>query len=125
MSDQPQAMVGRIRPVFTGSTRRGGVLLGFLQFDSALKSGLGFGILYGALQGFIIDYCDIQPFIVTLAGLFLLRGLCFMVTLESVPIRHDFVDLYASAKLPLPGRGVLRSSALVMLAALSVVCLLS
>lgn len=77
-----------------------------------------FGILFGAIQGFVIDFCDIQPFIVTLAGLFLLRGLCFMVTLDSVPIRHDFVDLYAAAKIPLPGRGVLRSSAIVMLASL-------
>jgi simple sugar transport system permease protein len=42
-----------------------------------------------------------------------------MVTLDSVPIRHDFVDLYASASIPLPGRGVLRSSAIVMLAALA------
>ncbi|MFZ2102709.1 MAG: galactofuranose ABC transporter, permease protein YjfF [Oricola sp.] len=77
-----------------------------------------FGILFGAAQGFIIDFCDIQPFIVTLAGLFLLRGACFLVTLDSVPIRHDFVDLYASAHIPLPGRGVLRSSAIVMLASL-------
>ncbi|MBW8637316.1 sugar ABC transporter permease YjfF [Hoeflea sp. WL0058] len=78
-----------------------------------------FGIAYGAMQGFVIDFCDIQPFIVTLAGLFLLRGACFMVTLDSVPIRHDFVDLYASARIPLPGRGVLRSSAIVMLASLA------
>jgi simple sugar transport system permease protein len=79
-----------------------------------------FGIMFGAMQGFIIDFCNIQPFIVTLAGLFLLRGACFMVTLDSVPIRHDFVDLYAAARIPLPGRGVLRSSAIVMLASLAV-----
>lgn len=78
------------------------------------------GILFGAMQGFIIDFCNIQPFIVTLAGLFLLRGACFMVTLDSVPIRHDFVDLYAAARIPLPGRGMLRSSAIVMLASLAV-----
>lgn len=78
-----------------------------------------FGTAFGAAQGAVIDFCRMQPFIVTLAGLFLLRGACFMVTLDSVPIRHDFVDLYASAKIGLPGRGVLRSSALVMLAALA------
>jgi galactofuranose transport system permease protein len=81
---------------------------------------LGFGILFGAFQGWVIDALDIQPFIITLAGLFLLRGACFMVTLDSVPIRHDWVDLYASAKIGLPGKGVLRSSALVMLASLAV-----
>ena len=77
-----------------------------------------FGILFGAAQGYIIDFCKIQPFIVTLAGLFLLRGACFMVTLESVPIRHEFVDYYSSLRIPLPGRGVLRSSAIIMLLAL-------
>ena len=52
---------------------------------------LAFGLAFGALQGLIIDFCDIQPFIVTLAGLFLLRGGCFMINLDSVPIRHPFV----------------------------------
>ncbi len=48
---------------------------------------LAFGAGFGALQGLIIDFCEIQPFIVTLAGLFLLRGGCFMVNLDSVPIQ--------------------------------------
>lgn len=81
---------------------------------------LGFGVLFGAFQGWVIDALDIQPFIITLAGLFLLRGACFMVTLDSVPIRNDWVDLYASVKIHLPGKGVLRSSALVMLASLAI-----
>jgi simple sugar transport system permease protein len=108
-----------------------GSMIGFVGVCMAVLDSMGwhplataavmicFGIMFGALQGYIIDFCQIQPFIVTLAGLFLLRGACFMVTLDSVPIRHDFVDLYASASIPLPGRGVLRSSAIVMLAALA------
>ncbi len=109
-----------------------GSMIGFVGVCMAVLDGLGwhplasaavlllFGIMFGAAQGFIIDFCEIQPFIVTLAGLFLLRGACFMVTLDSVPIRHDWVDWYASARLPLPGRGVLRSSAIVMLLSLGV-----
>jgi ribose/xylose/arabinose/galactoside ABC-type transport system permease subunit len=81
---------------------------------------LGFGLVFGALQGLIIDFCEIQPFIVTLAGLFLLRGACFMINLDSVPIRHPFVASFAAASIPLPGGGFLASSALVMLAALAV-----
>ncbi len=81
---------------------------------------LGFGLLFGALQGLIIDFCEIQPFIVTLAGLFLLRGSCFMVNLDSVPIRHPFVAWFAGLSIPLPGEGELRSSAIVMLIALVV-----
>ncbi len=79
-----------------------------------------FGMAFGALQGWIIDFCEIQPFIVTLAGLFLLRGACFMVTLDAVPLRHEFVREFAAAKIPLPGNGVLRSSALVMLGSLMI-----
>jgi ribose/xylose/arabinose/galactoside ABC-type transport system permease subunit len=81
---------------------------------------LVFGLLFGALQGLIIDFCEIQPFIVTLAGLFLLRGSCFMVNLDSVPIRHPFVAWFAGLSIPLPGEGELRSSAIVMLVSLIV-----
>ncbi|WP_170314841.1 galactofuranose ABC transporter, permease protein YjfF [Aquibium carbonis] len=81
---------------------------------------LCFGILFGAMQGYLIDFCEIQPFIVTLAGLFLLRGACFMVSLDSVPIRHEFVQTFATTRIPLPGRGFLTSSAIVMLLSLAV-----
>ena len=79
---------------------------------------LAFGALFGGLQGLIIDFCEIQPFIVTLAGLFLLRGACFMINLDSVPIRHPFVEWFASLSIDLPGEGYLRSSAIVMLISL-------
>ncbi|MCO6184685.1 galactofuranose ABC transporter, permease protein YjfF [Rhizobium sp. L1K21] len=107
-----------------------GSMIGFVGVCMAVLDSLGwhpmataalmivFGILFGALQGLIIDFCEIQPFIVTLAGLFLLRGACFMVTLDSVPIHHEFVDVYNSMKIHLPGRGWLRSSAIVMLISL-------
>ncbi len=80
---------------------------------------LAFGLLFGAAQGYIIDFCDIQPFIITLAGLFMLRGACFMVTLDSIPIRHPFVDAFADTSIPLPGDGFLASSAIVMLVVLA------
>lgn len=81
---------------------------------------LAFGFGFGAFQGWVIDELDIQPFIITLAGLFLLRGMCFMVTINSVPINHEWADLYSDIKVGLPGKGILRSSALVMLASLAV-----
>ncbi|HVY21255.1 MAG TPA: galactofuranose ABC transporter, permease protein YjfF [Bauldia sp.] len=80
---------------------------------------LAFGALFGAFQGFIIDFCKVQAFIVTLAGLFLLRGACFMVNLDSVPIRHPFVMAFAGANIPFPTGGFLASSAIVMLVVLA------
>ncbi len=64
--------------------------LGWHPLESAALM-LAFGVMFGAFQGFIIDFCEIQPFIITLAGLFMLRGACFMVTLDAIPIRHPFV----------------------------------
>ncbi len=91
--------------------------VGWHPLESAVLM-LSFGMLFGAFQGFIIDFCEIQPFIITLAGLFMLRGACFMVTLDSIPIRHPFVDAFAGANIPLPGGGFLASSAIVMLVVL-------
>ena len=80
---------------------------------------LAFGVLFGALQGLIIDFCEIQPFIVTLAGLFALRGSCFMVNLDSVPLKHPFVEAFSDFRIPLPNGGFLQSAALVMFLALA------
>lgn len=57
----------------------------------------------GLLMGLVIHYFDIQPFIATLAGMFLARGLCYLISIESIPIRdRTFFDLSA-AQIPLPG----------------------
>jgi galactofuranose transport system permease protein len=92
-------------------------VVGWHPLESAALM-LAFGVLFGAFQGFIIDFCEIQPFIITLAGLFMLRGGCFMINLDSVPIRHPFVVAFAGANIHLPGGGFLASSAIVMLVVL-------
>ena len=50
----------------------------------ALLLALGIGIAFGLLQGYLIAYLEIQPFIITLAGLFLAKGL--LTTLHKNPI---------------------------------------
>jgi len=47
---------------------------------------LATGVLLGLLMGLLIHYFDIQPFIATLAGLFLARGLCYLISVEAIPI---------------------------------------
>ena len=37
----------------------------------AILISLGIGVAFGLVQGFLVAYLDIQPFIVTLAGMFL------------------------------------------------------
>ncbi|MFH1803260.1 MAG: galactofuranose ABC transporter, permease protein YjfF [Pseudomonadota bacterium] len=78
------------------------------------------GTGFGGFMGYLINKFDIQPFIITLAGMFFLRGMCFVINLDSVPISHSFVSDFGSFRIPLPGRGWLSASALVMLAAVIV-----
>lgn len=51
---------------------------------------LAIGATLGLGMGSIIHYFDIQPFIVTLAGLFLARGLTYSISTSSIPIRDPF-----------------------------------
>lgn len=85
----------------------------------AIAFALCLGTFIGAIMGWLIDAFELQPFIVTLAVMFFLRGLAFLLSLESVPISHPFVDAFANFRISLPGRGSLTASALVMLAVLA------
>ena len=55
----------------------------------SLLLALGIGLLFGLEQGFLVSYLGIQPFIVTLAGMFLSRGVTTMISSENVPIKHE------------------------------------
>ncbi|WNG89510.1 galactofuranose ABC transporter, permease protein YjfF [Mycobacterium sp. ITM-2016-00317] len=44
------------------------------------------GPALGLVMGLIIEYFEVQPFIVTLAGMFLARGMCYVVSVETLPI---------------------------------------
>src|SRR5262249_59464279 len=59
------------------------------------------GALFGMMQGFLIQRFRLQPFIVTLAGMFLARGLCYLISTESISITHPFYTAVAQARLPL------------------------
>jgi ribose/xylose/arabinose/galactoside ABC-type transport system permease subunit len=52
------------------------------------------GTLLGLLMGLLIHYFDIQPFIATLAGLFLARGITYLISVESISIKDPtFTEL--------------------------------
>lgn len=56
----------------------------------AILAVLLLGTLFGAFQGGVIHLFRLPPFLVTLAGMFLARGIGFVVSLESVSIRHPW-----------------------------------
>jgi simple sugar transport system permease protein len=61
------------------------------------------GSLFGATMGAIIHYFRIQPFIVTLAGMFLARGLCYLISIDTITIKNASYTWVAQTKVSLPG----------------------
>ncbi|AQT83088.1 sugar ABC transporter permease YjfF [Mycolicibacterium litorale] len=53
----------------------------------AVAAALLIGPVLGLLMGTVIEVFEIQPFIVTLAGMFLARGLCYVISVETLPIK--------------------------------------
>ena len=64
---------------------------------------LGIGLLFGLEQGFLVSYLGIQPFIVTLAGMFLSRGVTTMISSENVPIKHEAFLAMKKLTIQIPG----------------------
>ena len=60
------------------------------------------GTALGTLMGLLIHYLDIQPFIATLAGLFLARGIAFLISVESIPINDKQFEEIAFSTITLP-----------------------
>ena len=57
----------------------------------AIALALVIGILFGMLQGWLIQCFSLPPFLVTLAGMFFIRGCGFIVSEKSIPIKNDRV----------------------------------
>lgn len=63
--------------------------------------GLGVGVLFGIMQGYIISFLAVPSFIVTLAGMFVLTGLILLVTQgKTIPANQPGFDLIAQGYLP-------------------------
>lgn len=60
---------------------------------------LAVGSLFGAAMGALIHYFKIQPFIVTLAGMFLARGLCYVISINTITIDNGFYTKMAQTKI--------------------------
>jgi simple sugar transport system permease protein len=77
------------------------------------------GAAFGALQGLLIQRFRLQPFIVTLAGMFLARGLCYVISIDSISISDETYAAIAQTRLALWDDASLSIGALVALAVLA------
>jgi len=78
------------------------------------------GTVFGAFMGFLIERFRLQPFIVTLAGMFLARGLCYLISIDSISITSESYSEMAQWRLTLWEGASLSLGAVIAIAVLLV-----
>ncbi len=78
---------------------------------------------FGAAMGALIHYYELQPFIVTLAGMFCARGLATTISENSTPINHPFYNAVSAFGFGVPGGGWVGSLTLILVPVLAVALL--
>ncbi|MCR4584743.1 MAG: sugar ABC transporter permease YjfF [Lachnospiraceae bacterium] len=78
--------------------RGGNVLL-------ALTLALGIGLAFGLVHGFLISYLEIQPFIVTLAGMFFARGMTTILSVNPQKVDNEAFEKLRNTKIEIPWLG--------------------
>ena len=82
------------------------VMLAVLVIGSAL----------GLAMGCLIHYFELPPFIVTLAGMFLARGLCYVISINTITITNDFYTNLSQYRIPMPGGSFISINVLILFA---------
>lgn len=75
------------------------------NFYSALILALGIGLTFGLVQGFMIAYMEMQPFIVTLAGMFLGRGMVALIEVNQIQVDNPAFEALSGARIMIPFLG--------------------
>ena len=63
------------------------------------------GLAFGLFQGFLIAYLEIQPFIVTLAGMFFARGMTTIVNTNPFNVANEGFVALKNTRINIPGLG--------------------
>ena len=71
----------------------------------ALLIALGIGLTFGLVQGFLVAYLDIQPFIVSLAGMFFARGMTTIVHTAPFNVENRAFVALKDTRVVVPGFG--------------------
>ncbi|MGO8502558.1 galactofuranose ABC transporter, permease protein YjfF [Rhizobium leguminosarum] len=88
-----------------------GVFLAVILQNTSIHPLLAFALVlaittaFGGIMGAIIHYLEMPAFIVTLAGMFLARGMAFVLSIDSIPINHEYYSTLTSLYYRLPGGG--------------------
>jgi ribose/xylose/arabinose/galactoside ABC-type transport system permease subunit len=73
------------------------------QWNPALAIGLALvlGAAIGLVMGLVIVFFRVQPFVVTLAGMFLARGSCYLIGIDSIGIDNELLTELSALRIPL------------------------
>jgi len=58
------------------------------------------GAAIGFVMGLVIQYFKIEAFIITLAGMFIARGFCYVISVNSIPITNSFYTDVSTLRIP-------------------------
>ena len=67
--------------------------------------GLGIGLAFGVVQGFLVAHLGIQPFIVSLAGMFFAKGMTTIVSKEPIRVTNEAFLAVKETRITVPGMG--------------------
>ena len=73
----------------------------------AVAIALAIGLAFGIVQGFLVAYLDIQPFIVSLAGMFFARGMTTIVNTNPFNVANEEFVALKNVRIIIPGMGSL------------------
>jgi simple sugar transport system permease protein len=59
------------------------------------------GAAFGGFMGLLVERFDLQPFIVTLAGMFMARGLCYLISIDSISITDPLYAAVSQWRIPM------------------------
>ena len=68
----------------------------------AVAIALLIGLLFGIVQGFLVSYLEIQPFIVSLAGMFFGRGMTAIISTDMISIKNELFLKWANYRFYMP-----------------------
>jgi ribose/xylose/arabinose/galactoside ABC-type transport system permease subunit len=88
--------------------------------------------LFGVVQGYLIAYLEMQPFIVTLAGMFLARGMVALIEVNQIQVNNEGFEALSGARIMIPFLGDYNKKGMFMqskleygvVVALMIVCLI-
>lgn len=71
------------------------------------------GTTIGFFMGYLLQTFKLPPFIITLAGLYLGRGLCYVVSIDTIAISNEFFQKAAQHQIHIFGRNFVSPSAII------------